>query len=329
LGVGLLALASQWGCHGGGGDTPPPARIPGPDERRIPITEAPPKPLPAQVAPEVPPPPFDDVPLISQEAPEVPHFLDAYEKVGRPRIVVWVVHLPGDFYDEAWSREIDYAAIENILTDLFSARGRVTLISPQAARSALTPEQAKDLNSPHPNLTREVGDRLKADVLIFVRASATHQSGEGPAVRLVGDASNVQGGESLGQAVVDVPPPLDKPQMNKYARFVARKLMSDMTNSWTVAGPAPVVPPNSTVPPQFQPLPPAPVQPPPQFVPQPQPALVPPAPAAQPAPPPSTPETAPAPPPASAPSAPPDAPAPSVPSPPPGPATTSGSGPSQ
>ena len=38
-------------------------------------------------------------------------------------------------------------------------------------------------------------------------------------------------------------PPLDKPQMNTYTRFLARKLMLDMSNAWaaTAPGDAPAV----------------------------------------------------------------------------------------
>jgi hypothetical protein len=35
--------------------------------------------------------------------------------------------------------------------------------------------------------------------------------------------------------MVEVPPPLDKRQLNKYTRFLARKLMDGMTGSWRVA----------------------------------------------------------------------------------------------
>jgi hypothetical protein len=81
-------------------------------------------------------------------------------------------------------------------------------------------------------------------------------------VRLVANASNLKGGESLARAVVDVPPPLEKTKLNNYTRFVARKLMRDMTAAWTqFGGPPPESAPGGP-PPQPQenvapPLPPA------------------------------------------------------------------------
>jgi hypothetical protein len=57
-------------------------------------------------------------------------------------------------------------------------------------------------------------------------------------VRLIAEAFNIEGGDSIGRAVVDVPPPLEKRQLNKYTRYIARKLMDDMTYAWSTAGPA-------------------------------------------------------------------------------------------
>ncbi|MGH3422115.1 MAG: hypothetical protein ACRDOD_21280, partial [Streptosporangiaceae bacterium] len=239
VGIGLVALVVQSGCQSDRVPPPAPARVPGPGERRMSDAGETAKPLPA-VRDDVPPPPFNDVPLVSQEAPEVPRYVEAYDKVGHPRIVVWVAHPPaGQAYDEVAARAIDYAALETILTDWLSAGGRVAVIAPEAARQALNPQQAQDLDTGHPAPSQQIGDRLKADVLVLVQAEPTRQNDNGPALRLVADASNLRGGESIGRAVVDVPPPLDKPQINKYTRFVARKLMADMSNSWTSFGGAP------------------------------------------------------------------------------------------
>jgi len=126
--------------------------------------------------------------------------------------------------------------MQTILTDWFSSGGRVAVISAQAARQSLTPQQTQNLDAGQNVNGKDVNDRIHADVLVLVRAEPTRQSGNGPAVRLVADASNLAGGESIGRAVVDVPPPLDKPQLNTYTRFLARKLMKDMTGSWTSFG---------------------------------------------------------------------------------------------
>lgn len=237
LGIGVIGICFQAGCQNDRTPAPAPARVPGMNERVMESDADQSKPLPRPARDDLPPPPFEDVPLVNQEAPEAARYVAAYNQVGRPRILVWVTQRPAaGQYDEAAARSIDYAAMENILTDWLSADGRVAVISPQAAREALDPRQVRDLNSGQTRLAQDAADRLHADILVLVQAEPTRQSGVGPAVRLVAEATNVKGAESLGQAVVDVLPPLDKPQINKYTRFIARKLMDRMTANWTSFG---------------------------------------------------------------------------------------------
>jgi hypothetical protein len=234
--IGLLALAVLTGCGHDTTPAPPPARVPGQNELRASDDARYAKPLPDHARSEVPPPPFDDVALVSQEAPETARFVQAYGHVGRPRILVWVMHEAGTAYDEAAARSVDYAAMQTILTDWFCSGGAVAVISAPAARQSLGGQQAQNLDAGQIVNGKEINDRIHADVLVMVRAQTTRQSGGGPAVRLVADASNLLGGESIGRAVVDVPPPLEKPQLNTYTRFLARKLMKDMTGSWMSFG---------------------------------------------------------------------------------------------
>jgi hypothetical protein len=213
-----------------------PARVPGSNERDMNMGIAVSKPLPDSSQDAVPAPPFNDQALVAQDAPEMPRFIQAYNRVGHPRMLVWVTNAAGLSYDEAAARGIDYAAMQSILTDWLSSGGRVAIVSPEAARQAMSPQQTQSLNEGQAANNKELADRIHADVLVLLRAEPTRQSGNGPAVRLVADASNLAGGESIGRAVVDVPSPLDKPQINTYTRFLARKLMADMTNAWTTFG---------------------------------------------------------------------------------------------
>jgi len=214
-----------------------PARVPGPNERNMASGIAVSKPLP-EGSEEVGAPPFNDPALVSQEAPETPRFLDAYGKVGRPRMFVWVTSASALTYDEAAARGIDYSAMQTILTDWLSCGGRVAMLSPEAVRQSMTPLQQQLLTSGQSASNKELGEHIHADVLILLRAEPTRQAANSPTVRLVADASNLAGGESLGRAVVDVPAPLDKPQINTYTRYLARKLMADMTNAWSTVGSA-------------------------------------------------------------------------------------------
>jgi len=202
------------------------------------------------------PTPFYDEPLVVDAPPEAKAFVDTYRQVGKPRIVVFVnrgldgqilpVTDPGKYttardvylrpgqYDEARAKQIDYEMMEVLLADWMSADNKVTIISPTTVHRELSEQEQRDLQTGKPNALGELGKRLDADVLIQVQAKPTKQTVEGGLeVRVIAEAINIKGGESLARAAVDVIPPLDKVQTNRYTRFLARKLMDGMTNSWS------------------------------------------------------------------------------------------------
>ena len=224
---------------------------------------------------ELPPePPFYDPPLVNQKTPEQGRFEEGYRAVGRPRITIIVnrtvegeivpspkedrvvdidrtirirgavddrqttkVYLKHGEYDEAQARALDYQAVENVLTDFLACQGAVEIMSPTMARQKLTDDQIKDLQSGKPRVLREIAQQLDTDILIQISAHPTRQTQYGLEIRLVGEALNVRGGQQIGRAVVDIPPPLDKVTLNRYTRFVVRKLMMDMTQAWSTAEP--------------------------------------------------------------------------------------------
>jgi hypothetical protein len=172
---------------------------------------------------------------------------------------------PGE-YDDVQAKSLDYQAIENIMTDWIASQGQVTVISPSLARQRLSDEQVKELQSGRPQVLSEIAQQLGADVLIQVQAHPTRQTEQGLEVRLVAEAVNTRGGQSLARATVDMEPPLTKSQINRYTRFLARKLMADMTATWSAPpppemrnaqAPAPSTPPTNAVTPAV-PAPPAP-----------------------------------------------------------------------
>ncbi|MFT3785359.1 MAG: hypothetical protein QM770_04225 [Tepidisphaeraceae bacterium] len=143
------------------------------------------------------------------------------------------VYLAAGQYDEAQAKRIDYDAIENVITDWMGAGGRVTLVSPDMARTRLSDQEVKELQEGRPQVLREVAEKLDADVLIQVQAKPTKQTADGLQIRVLCEAINTKGGESIARAFVDVPPPLEKTQINKYTRFLARKLMYELAGSWS------------------------------------------------------------------------------------------------
>ena len=256
-----FAVAGLYGCR----DTSPevqrvPTPAPGRDTWRNDYERQKALPTPDETAVGGPAP-FHDEPLVIDTPPEAKAFVDTYKQVGKPRIVVFVnrgldgqilpVVDPGKYstareiylrpgqYDEARAKQIDYEMMEILLADWMSADNQVSIISPQTVHRQLTEQEQRDLQAGKPQALGELGKRLDADVLIQVQAKPTRQTYEGLEVRVIAEAINIKGGESLARGAADITPPLDKIQMNRATRFLARKLMDGMTNSWSApAAPA-------------------------------------------------------------------------------------------
>lgn len=171
------------------------------------------------------------------------------------------IYLQPGQYDEAAAKSIDYELIENILTDWLSARGQVTIISPMSARGRLSDQEVQELQSGRPQMLGELAQKLQTDILVQVTARPSRQTSTGLGIRLIAQALNTKGGQQIAQATVDVPPPMEKTTLNRYTRFVARKMMDAMTNSWSVMAsqpPAPVANPPAPNTPTLPTLPTAP-----------------------------------------------------------------------
>jgi hypothetical protein len=180
---------------------------------------------------DVPPEsPFYNEAMAGQRTAEQASFEQAYRAVGRPRIMVFVgrsaeggAKAPGDVQVGS----IDDTVVENVLTDLLACQGAVDIVSPTVVRQRLAEAQARVGQANRLQAMRDVAQQLETDVLVYVTAQPT-----GPEARLVGEAVNVKGGQQIGRAVVEIPPPLEKGTLNRYTRLVARKLMMDMTQNW-------------------------------------------------------------------------------------------------
>jgi hypothetical protein len=148
-------------------------------------------------------------------------------------------YLQPDQYSASDARQIDYEAIETVLTDWLAAGGKVAIVSPVAARQRMTADQQRDVETGQARAMSTLARTLDADVLVQVSARPTRQTRGGLEVRMVAEAINVDGGQSVGRAVVDMPPPLDKPRINKFTRFLARVLMDRMIGTWENMPPPP------------------------------------------------------------------------------------------
>lgn len=227
------------------------------------------KPLPKPTRENLPRP-YDDVPLVTQKPPEERAYVEAYERVGRPRLMVMATGPDGSSpADKSYQLpNVDYSAVETILADWLSANGAVSIISSEVAP-----------NAPVEPTTRPTPAAPESDVDVLVRVQIHPARSDVAEARLVTEAVNTRGGESIGRAVVDVPTPLEKERLNDATRFVARKLMDEMTESWNrmPVGPRTAAPVPAT-PSREAPAPATPASPAPSSVVQPAAPLIPPPP---------------------------------------------------
>lgn len=248
-------LAAGLACATGCADnSPPPPEVAVPrDASEGPLRRSDPvKPMPGQ-APRadefragdgrLPPPPFDDPALIDQEMPERRGFVAAYNAVGRPTLLIEGINQSNLFLGADRPAYL-------VFSDWMRCDGAVSVL---AERGAVNP-----------------------DVLIEFHVDGGGEDDNRGALNLTARAMNTADRMLLGQAMVDMPVPADRQAINRYTRFLARKLMSDMERAWS----ADLARPRAVEPPAPAPAP----------VPAPVPA---PAPSAAPAPVPTTPATEP------------------------------------
>lgn len=222
--AGMVGLTLCAGCRDSSPAvpyTPPPARA---YETGLREHETP-KPMPeGRTTVSEGPRPFDDEPLLVDTPPEARRFVEMYNNVGRPRIAVVV--------DPTIGPSIDYGMMEMLLTDWMSADGQVSIVSPAVARARLSKDQVKAAEGGDADAVRDV-----ADILIHVTAGPSQQR-QVRDVRILAEAMEVRGGDSLARAAVDMNAPMSKPKLNEYTRFLARKMMDGMTTTWATPQPA-------------------------------------------------------------------------------------------
>ncbi|QOV90664.1 hypothetical protein [Humisphaera borealis] len=149
-----------------------------------------------------------------------------------------ITYLRSGQYDEASAKQIDYATIENVMTQWLACEGQTTIASPAVVRERLNADEIGKLQQGRTRQLGELAKELNADILIYAQARPTRQTERGLEIRLNVEAINISHGEQIARATVLIPPPLDTERINMYTRFIARKLMADMAMTWSGPGPA-------------------------------------------------------------------------------------------
>lgn len=135
--------------------------------------------------------------------------------------------------DEIGATRDDYDMIELSMVDYMDANGKVYVKDSEAARAKLDREKILRIENSDPAAIRLLNTELQTDILIQIKATPTKQSQWGDkAVRLNAKATSVTDGRYLGAAFVDMPLPMTKTNINVFTRYLAGKMMEQMTTKW-------------------------------------------------------------------------------------------------
>ena len=228
---GLVALAT--GCR-----TPPPPRV------QIPIDTQgneyttyqhdPVKPLPPSATqsavddPNAPPSQQYRAPQQPMQAPAVSQaYLESYDRVGRPRLLVLVDRA------EQTPRAIvpgDYDTLERVVRDALAAQGHVAVVPADAARH-VNEQQLKALHAGDAKALADVGQQLRADVIVQVRVPSG-AAAEREETQITATARNARDGAQIATAAASIPPPPQRRQIDFAGRLLAERLVDELAGAW-------------------------------------------------------------------------------------------------
>lgn len=223
LAIGLATALA--GCK----NTPPP-RVPVPSESGgNPYTtyqHDSAKPLPSSADPHVqpsspaqpPPPPPPQPPTVPQS------YLDAYDRVGRPRLLVLVD--PADRPEKSLVPG-DYEMLERVVHETLSAGGQVAIVPASAVRERIGPQQLRDLADGRATALADVGSALRADVLIEIKPSATNDQ-----TQLTATARNVRDGQQIATVTSTVQAASPRRQIDFAGRLLGERMVDALADAW-------------------------------------------------------------------------------------------------
>ena len=255
LAIGLLS-AYLTGCR-----TPPPPRVPVPSE-----TDGSPygtyqhdevKPLPPSATQQlkeqssqmsepvvaIPPAPSGPPP-ISQR------YIDAYDRVGRPRLLV-LMDRPGEMPRSLVAG--DYDLLERVVRETLAARGQVMVVAPQTVRENIDAQQATDINAGRADALADAGAKLRADVAVQVRLASP--SGAAGDTQITATARNTRDSQQIATAATALRPNPQRRDLDFAGRLLAERLVDELATAWErlEKQPAPTTAPPSATPPSATP----------------------------------------------------------------------------
>ena len=153
-------------------------------------------------------------------------YVDAYDRVGRPRMMV-LVDRP-----DALPRSLvagDYDVLERVIRDTLSAHGQVLVVAPLTVREQIDQQQVDDINAGRADALADAGAKLRADVLVQVRAPP---SGTGGDTQLTATARNTRDNQQLATAAAALGPSPQRRQIDFAGRLLGERLVDELAAAW-------------------------------------------------------------------------------------------------
>ena len=257
LAIGLLG-AYLAGCR-----TPPPPRVPVPSE-----TDGSPygtyqhdevKPLPPSATQQlkeqssqsqVSEPVVGIPPAPSGPPPISQRYIEAYDGVGRPRMMV-LIDRPAEMPRSLVAG--DYDLLERVVRETLAARGQVMVVAPQTVRENIDAQQTTDINAGRADALADAGAKLRADVAVQVRLAPP--SGAAGDTQITATARNTRDSQQIATAATALRPNPQRRDLDFAGRLLAERLVDELATAWErlEKQPAPTTAPPSTTPPSAAP----------------------------------------------------------------------------
>ena len=197
---------------------------------------------PQMAAPQASPP----------QPPVVPQaYLDAYDRVGRPRLLVLVD--PSDQPEKSLVPG-DYELLEKVVRETISAGGQIAVVPASAVRERTTPQQLRDIAAGRATALTEVGNALHGDVLIEIKPMTTDDK-----TQLTATARNIRDGQQIATVTSAVQSASPRRQIDFAGRLLGERMVDALADAWDrlarqpatsapAAGAAAPVPPAAPIP---------------------------------------------------------------------------------
>jgi hypothetical protein len=166
-----------------------------------------------------------------------PTYLDAYDRVGRPRLLVLI-----DRSDPSAASLLDgdLELVERVVRESLAAGGQVAIIPADAVSDRVNKQQIADALAGRGNALADVGASLRADVLIDLKLS----SADGQ-TQIIATARNTRDAQKIATAVASVAPQSARRQIDFAARLLGERMVDTLADVWDrIARQGPATQPN-------------------------------------------------------------------------------------